>query len=368
MKYKKYLLVIFTASLLIRFVYVGFFLDNKKYYFEDTIHYYTAAVNIVENGTFGQDPEKPNQPFTLEPVYSIVLAGIIFIFGKSFLAIRLMQSIILCSSGILFFLILKRLTSDLFAFIGTIIYLFYPFYVGFSGLLLPESIYLPLLVFFIFLSLEYVYSGKVVFLYSSVIILGILFHTKVTSILLIVPLLLLPLIRYKRINLVWINKVFISMFIIFLLSVPWGVRNYQIWGKVSIPRTRGSSENQSELAKQTSSILKGEHLKSIALNAYNLYSPFLTKFSTKNEFNKDIFQIMTFLCVMPLLISTVVLLFFRRNRFVIILYSFLIFYSLPFVIIFGQTRYRLPMDFVMIIFLTLLLEYSLKKYKYKYPT
>jgi len=361
MRTPRVLWIIFTVSLVLRVLYVAFFLDRDRYYFEDANHYYTAAVSLVETGAFGQDAEKPSRPFMLEPFYPIVLAGLMLVFGKSFLILRLCQAVILCASGLLFYLILKKHTAPGFAVFGTFLYLFYPFYVGFSGLLLAETIFLPLLVLFLYLCLEYMDWGKSGYFYFAALVLAVLFHTKVTSISLIALLIALPVIREKKISFPWIRKAFLAGIIILSMSVPWGIRNYSIWGKVTIPRTRGSSTNKSDLAKRTDSLFESGQFKQMLSNTYNYLSPLITKFSSKNRFNNKFSQIVSFVCVLPLLLSALVLPFVRRNRFICILYSFFIVYSLPYIVFFGQTRYRLPVDFVMIGFCVLLLEILIQK-------
>ena len=111
---KKYVFLIIVASLAFRFAYLIISSDSSKYFWwKDSIHYSTAAENLAEDGTFGKNPEEADRPFSLEPIYPIFLAGIVSIFGKSFLAIRLIQGAIFAFSGVAICLILKRLTSKL---------------------------------------------------------------------------------------------------------------------------------------------------------------------------------------------------------------------------------------------------------------
>ena len=364
MKEKKYIFLILVVSLIVRFAYVIFYLDNSKYYWDDSIHYDTAAVNLVENGEFGQDPERPTLPFGLEPVYPIFLAGIVCVFGKSFLAMRLIQCIIFAFSGIMIFAILKRLTSNLFAVVGMAFYLFYPFYIYTSGCLLTEAIYPPLLVLFAFLSLEYLGTGKRKYYYLSALVLGVAFHTRVSSISLIAPLLILPCLKNKRIDFDCVKQNIISLAVILLISVPWGVRNYRVFGKVTIPRNfRSTQLDLTDVLKyytgQEGGIEDVGIIKGILHNASIVFSPFITLEESQDTSpiksgysTGSIFQIVSFISVFPLLLSTVLLPIFKRNRFVILLYGFLVFYSLPYVILTARQRFRLPIDFVMIIFLT----------------
>jgi 4-amino-4-deoxy-L-arabinose transferase-like glycosyltransferase len=367
---KKYIYIILLLSLIVRFAYIIFSHDNKKYYWwDDTVHYYTAATNLVEDGTFGEDPERPTRPFGLEPIYPVFLAGIISIFGKSFSAVRLIQGAIFTVSGVAIFLILKRLTSNLFALIGMAFYLFYPFYIYASGCLLTEAIYPPLLALLVFLCLEYVYTGKGAYYYLSAIVLGVAFHTRVSSISLIVPLLALPYFQARKPGAKYGKENFIAVMAILLVSVPWGIRNYRTYGRITIPRNFGVADVSitSLLGQYTGREGSVEDVgiaKSSLDKISALLSPFITAeesteySSSKAEFSSGgIFQIISFISVFPLLLSTVILPAFRRDKSIIVLYGFLVFYLLPYVILTARTRFRLPIDFVMIIFLTVLLAY-----------
>lgn len=369
MKEKKYIFLILVISLIVRFAYVISYLDNDRYYWPDTIDYLTAATNLVEDGTFGEDPGRPNVPFGLEPIYPMFLAGTICIFGEGFLPIRLIQCIIFTLSGIMIFHILQRVTSSLFALIGMVLYLFYPFYIYSSGSLLTEAIYPPLLVLFTFLCFQYLSTHEIRWYYLPAIVLGIAFHTRVSSISLIVPLLILPYLKNRRISFDCVRQNIISLAVILLISIPWGVRNYKVYGKITIPRNAGVADVSitSLLGQYTSregAIEDVGIVRSSLDKICSLFSPFVTadegtKYSpTKSEFSsRSMFQIISFISVFPLLLSAVILPVFRRDKSIMLLYGLLVFYSLPYIILTARTRFRLPIDFVMIIFLTVLLAY-----------
>ncbi len=355
MEGRKYLLIIILVSVLIRLTYV-LFLDDKKYYFKDTAHYYKAAINIVDNGTFNNGINQPKFKYRREPVYPIFMAGVIFLFGKSFLAIRILQSIIIALSGILFYKILINISSYKAALIGTFIYLCYPFYVFFSGYLGLESICLPLLIIFTYLCVKYLLSQNNNYFYGAALMLGILFHTRVTSIALFIPLILLPFLIEANLGLRWIKEIFISLIIVFIASTPWAIRNYNVLGKITIPYTKEDRSGEGTAQIRMNYWINQGIYKSLSSNFIDFFSPLLTKVKTNNRFNKNVFEIISFMSVLPLLMSTIILPFLKRNKYMILLYSFLLFYSLPYVILGGQTRYRLPVDFIMILFMTLLVE------------
>ena len=57
------------------------------FYFTDSTLYSSAAVNLVENGEFGESYTRP-------PVYPVFLAGIYTPFGQKIIAIRIVQAVI----------------------------------------------------------------------------------------------------------------------------------------------------------------------------------------------------------------------------------------------------------------------------------
>ena len=70
------LVILMVVSMVGRIVYVALFVDDNRWYWEDTIHYYSAAESLVTEGTFGFDPERPEKrlPYGLEPLYPLFMA------------------------------------------------------------------------------------------------------------------------------------------------------------------------------------------------------------------------------------------------------------------------------------------------------
>ncbi|MBM3298854.1 MAG: glycosyltransferase family 39 protein [Deltaproteobacteria bacterium] len=363
----RYLSLILGASLIVRCVYVLAYLDNTKMYWSDTVHYYAAATNLVEHGTFGRDPEQPDKPFGLEPVYPVFVAAVMWPFGKSLLAIRLSQCLVFTLSAVVIFRILTRLTSRVFALLGTAFYSFYPFYIYTSGCVLTEAIYPPVLVLYAFLCLEYLHTGRARYHILAALVLGVAFHTRVSSITLIVPLLALPFFRNGKLDLEFLKKGGVGIVVVLLLSVPWGLRNYRVYGRITIPRTFTGPGTQdvsvATLLRQYTNRETGAGSLGIARSSFRnvctLLSPVISAeeaanpSSTKEQLSsRRVFQIISVFSAFPLLISGVCLPMYRRDGPMIFLYSLLVFYLLPYVFLTARIRFRLPIDFVMIIFLT----------------
>lgn len=348
------LILLMVLSLSVKLIFVTFFMDSNKYYWEDTIHYYGAAKSLASEGNFGTDPERPKErrPYGLEPVYPLFLAPLLLLFPSGFLAIRLVQSIVIVASAFPFYKIMRLLVHRKLALFGATLYLFYPFYVFFSGVVLPEAIYLPALVLFVYLVLMYVCRHGPKYLYLSVALLAVMGHLKVTSWSLGIVMAVAFLAINHRLNKQFLIRAVACTLIFLAICLPWGVRNYAIHGKIGLPRNRltgltggGSTETIQVLSERFS----------LRQNILLLFSPGLTRVNSVNEFSRSPYKCMSVAVVTPLLIATAILLFFRRDRLVLFLYVVFFSYCLPYLLLRGQTRYRLPIDFVMILFFAILL-------------
>ncbi len=193
----------------------------------------------------------------------------------------------------------------------------------------------------------------------AVILAGILIHVKTTFLPVLGILLLLPFIMnirrlYK--NMLW---ALVCILIVLTISLPWGIRNYKTYGEITLPRNRvstGKSEHVTYINRMTK-----VSMRQISDNVAAYFSPFLTRVTTKDEreetwFVENPLQIISFICVTPLLLGAIVLPFLRHDKTILMLYIILFLYSLPYMVLFGQTRYRLPIDFILIAFLTITIE------------
>ncbi len=346
-----FLISIIALSFITRVLFVNVFMDSSKYYWEDTIHYYSAAESIVKDGTFGIDPERveKNLSFNIEPVYSIFLVPFVYFSSDSFLWIRLFQELLYVLSAIWVFLLLKMHMNTNFSLFGTFIYLFYPFYIYFGGVVLTEGIYTPLLVAYVYYSIKYLSTKKTSLFYYSVIVLAILGHVKVQTWSMGLATLIIFLYVNRKINLQFFKKAIICTSLFVLVCLPWGIRNYQLTGQISLPRNYGVNKGESEME------MRFKTKDNVYTNTINFFSPSLTGVDSRNKFTGGLYSIVSIVSVVPLILGMLLLPLFKRNKYIGILYIMLASYALPYIILFARTRFRVPIDFVMIMFLTLLI-------------
>ena len=243
------------------------------------------------------------------------------------------------------------LSDDLFALLGSTYYLFYPFYILLGGMLYPESIYVAVLVLYVYFTIKYVRQAKTSDLLLSVAVVAVLGHIKMTSWSLIVVTAAAFLMINHKINRELLIRGTLAAFVFLLVSLPWGIRNYQLRGRVSLPRNYASESDESEVGRRLN---KSE---GPVQNFAMFFSPDVTGAVTENKFKSPLTRLVSLLAVTPLLLATLVLPFLRRGKFIYLLYGTLIAYALPYVLLQARTRYRLPIDFVMIIFLALALHF-----------
>jgi 4-amino-4-deoxy-L-arabinose transferase-like glycosyltransferase len=341
--------LLMLASLAVRIIFVVGFLDSTQDPWEDARHYHTAAVSLLADGTFGADAEvgRPGVPYGLEPVYPLVLAGLMAVFGGSFLPIRLAQSILLTLSVIPLYLAIRRHVPERWALVAGGAYLFYPFYVFFSGMIMPESLFLLLFVLYFWLTTVFLEGAGRGHLLASVALLAVMGHLKVSSWSLGLVTAGVFFLRYRVTDRKFWSNALLCAVVFLAICLPWAVRNYEVQGHLTLPRNRSGGDTDGEVAQQL------EARFTVPENVGLLFSPGLTRVDSKNQFNRAELEWLSIAVVMPLLAATLLLPLLLRTRFVALLYAILFSYSLPYLLLRAQTRYRLPADFVMLVCLAL---------------
>lgn len=230
---RKTIIGIYVLALIVRLLYV-FTLDEKWYFF-DTVHYHTAARHLVDGEGFGQgliEIQENNRAYGLEPTYPVFLAGIYAIFGESFLAVRLVQSVLMAFVPLLIFLLAARLWSKQTALIAAGIAVVYPIFVFLSGFLYPTGLATLLLLLFAFFNIRYHETRAAKFLWLATVAYGLVVLTLPVA-LVFAAFWALWMWRFGGMpgGLALLRLATIGALIVLMLT-PWTVRNYQAFGKL----------------------------------------------------------------------------------------------------------------------------------------
>ncbi|HTM58469.1 MAG TPA: glycosyltransferase family 39 protein [Candidatus Udaeobacter sp.] len=191
--------------------------------FSDTIDYDRMARGIVDHGTFGSFPLRP-------PGYPVFMAGVYLVFGKSVLAIRLVEVVIGTVSVGLIGLLGTRLFGAGAGLLAGAIAALHPVMA-----FLPSALYTEnLLIFFIVLALIQAFEGARRGSIGRWIACGVLFGVA----LLIRPnvVAMLPglglgfaflLARERR---RWLTPALATFVALILTLLPWEARNHHVYG------------------------------------------------------------------------------------------------------------------------------------------
>lgn len=225
---KHILYVILIAALVIR---IGFVLalNPHKYYFSDTRHYDRAARSILDGNGFG---EKYNR----SPLYPVFMAGIYAVFGKSFVAMRLVESLVSVFICFLIYVIGRMIFSTTVGLIAAAVAAVYPHFILLAGILYSTNIFTLFLALSLFLLLKADREKSVFFSALSGLVSGLAALT-IPSLFFILPFWILWLVFKPSQS--WLLKLkigFIYLFIFALTLVPWTLRNYKEYGRFTLVR------------------------------------------------------------------------------------------------------------------------------------
>src|SRR5512146_2629317 len=107
------LLGLFVFAALLR---IGFVLTLQHgFYFWDSVRYDNAAVHLLQDGTLGSD-------YNRSPVYPMYLAGVYFVFGRSILVVRIIESLLGAAIAVILAAIGRRLLGPATGFFAGLIW------------------------------------------------------------------------------------------------------------------------------------------------------------------------------------------------------------------------------------------------------
>ncbi len=352
------IIILFFLGIIIRLIYVCIFLDPHNYTFEDTGLYYSAAKQLVKEGHFWIYANEIGEIYSREPLFPIFLAPFVLILPGNFLIIRLFLLLIVSFAVFPFYRICRHFVNHRLSILGCLLFMFYPYYIFLSGFLYPEGLVLIMLIFLVYYILNYVSSKKHIDFLKIILTLYLLYFCKVTTLSLL-PLLMIPLVALGISKKALILS-FVGICTFFVLNVPWTVRNFIVYQDVSLLTRIGDvdlQENEEFTSDDHKSLFAKtfNSFKFIPKNSIDYFNPGISNIATDTHLKNWKYKLISYMSVIPLLTSLLVILF-RRDQKTIILYAVYFLYAFPFLILFGQTRYRIPSDFILMIFLIILFE------------
>jgi len=136
-----FLLILFLLASFLRILYAFYLKGNIPV--SDAAGFDLLGLNIWKYGEYVFQRGIPTAHRT--PIYPLFLSGVYFLFGHSYLAVRIIQSIIGGLTCVVIYFIGKKTINKNVGFIAATISIFYPFFIYYTGYLLVETLFTFLL-------------------------------------------------------------------------------------------------------------------------------------------------------------------------------------------------------------------------------
>jgi len=220
-KDRKYLIFIFILALILRITYVLFFPQLEVH--SDALQYDTIGWNLVSGNGFSLGPgvPTPERP----PVYPFFISFIYLLFGHSYLAVRLVQAAIGALTCLVIYWIGKEIFDERVGRVTSLVVALYPVLIGYTGLLLTETLFTFLLSIAILFLVKAVRNRSSKLYAISGALLAIATLCRSTMILFPFFLLIAVWIVYGS-NFRAIVHFSIVLIMMIVLITPWTIRNY----------------------------------------------------------------------------------------------------------------------------------------------
>lgn len=368
--------LIFFAALIVRLGYISFL--KEGYYFSDIRHYEQAALSLLNGSGFGPEYDRP-------PLYPMFVAVNYWLWGHHFAALRIAQALIgaFCCVGIL--LLATKIFGDRAGKFAGWISVFYPYYIFISGLLYPTLINTFLLIVMIYFLLLVLEKQSIVNLFAASFCLG-LGALTVTASFVFLPFLLIWLFFFAGFT---IKRKLVYLCIIFLaassLTVPWILYNHSRTGEWSFIDARGTqhlpyfpkdpmkeTERKAAYQNRVRSIVEnpGKFILRTGQEFLHFWSFVPDRVTTRDvKFREQVNQedprmvvhhpftsrILDYISIFtygPVFIFAILGIAFSRNSWQKAALPFLLLMShaIGYSFFFTQVRYRLPVEFCLMIF------------------
>lgn len=367
--------VIFFTALAIRLIHITFL--KEGFYFSDFEAYDRGAHSLMAGQGFGPEYDRP-------PLYPLFLAANYLIFGVHLYSIRIIQALLGAFSSVLVFFITDRILGKNPANIAAWISVFYPYYIFIAGLLYPTLIttfFLICMIYFLLLSVE---KNSIVYSAVASVCLGIA-SLAVPVCLAFLPFLILWFLLFsglRKVRALLITALYIVVSAAILS--PWALFCYNHYGRFvlidprmgrHLPVVQTDDGDSKSANKEGGKRFRGL-LESPDVYLGHIGSEFIRFWSfvpdrvitSRMDYRQEVHQqdprmvvdhpftssLMNWLSILtygPVFILALAGIVFSRKHWRLLSLPLLLLLShaLGYAFFFAQTRYRLPVEFCLMI-------------------
>ncbi|MDD5331698.1 MAG: glycosyltransferase family 39 protein [Candidatus Nanoarchaeia archaeon] len=226
-KTTKIVILVFLIAIILKFALS--FLVNNPIAFSDDYTYIKLARNIFYFNTFSVNSQNP---LYYPPLYPLILSFTYLVKDMNliFVLMKLINSII--SSLIIFpiFLLAREFLDERETIILTIITALLPYNILFSNVIMAENLFYPLVLFSIYFIYKSFTTKKITYDILAGIFISLSYLTKTLGLGLIFVVLIPFLYKLIKGNYYEIKKKIVMAVFFILVSLPWFIRNFELFG------------------------------------------------------------------------------------------------------------------------------------------
>jgi len=366
---KKWIWLILGVFFLIR-IAASFFINAGISPGDDSVQYNNYACAILEDFKWLHSPNVEGN--RREPGYPIFLALVYFLFGKdNFLAVYVLQAFINVFTIFIIYKLALKIFDERVALIAFIWSGLYGFYLWFSAHILREVLIYFLLAV-LFYSLYACFTSPTdrrANIFAISLLFFLLTHTDARYFYLL-PCIGILFVTYQNFS-GGVKKFLLFLLVVTVLSIPWGIRNYIVWDSFikieerwvqpiryivdSEVREQWSESKDTEKDAGPTGTLRHRYWH----NSRELFRPFMfhdiyipspTRRLMRWSLRHNLLSIMSYGFFLPFMLAGTVMLIAKKDKNLYFLLLPLLFHISFHVILWaGEYRFRIPMDFFLII-------------------
>jgi len=225
------LLIIFFAALFIRTAYTVFFVGISSVPDYDSVQYNSYAVSVAGEGVYRDGNDRSFR----SPLYPLFVAGVYYIFGHSYPAVKIVQIILGALTCVLiYFLGLEYGSRNVALYSGLFSCVYFGLFAQ-PAHILTETLFTFLLILSILCFMKMDQSAA--YKYMGPVFAGLTALTRPTTLIFPAFIALWFIIKYPFKKA--LKETVISALLFFLVIVPWTARNYSIHHKLVFISTDG---------------------------------------------------------------------------------------------------------------------------------
>lgn len=350
----KVALCIGVLALVVR---AGFVLTlQERWYFYDTVHYDAAARSLLRGEGFRYErPFFGTTAYNLEPIYPVFLAANYALFGRRFVAVRLVQAVLGALTCVIVFFLARRLFGTKAAAVAGGVCAVYPHLVFISGLLYPEQVFTLLLAGGMWCAVQYGKTRGVPLVVAMAVCLGLAALTK-GIVLAFVPVTALWLLFWPWAKLkarLAHATLFVGVLLVVLL--PWSLRNYRAFGQLAPVRAHATMVFDERYAQKDEPLvaqwLHGKVSTPRFVVRYleefvRFWTPSLGRLQSRNEFTTRWANVVSIVAATPVLFFALAGIWFGRSRLreLLPLLLLVLSFACTYALFLTHVRYRIPVE------------------------